>query len=72
MRYSPGLPFALAGLSLTLHSGERLGVVGRTGAGKSSLVAVMLRLAEIDSGTRDAKQPLACAWPEYFPQCLKL
>ena len=50
MRYSPGKPFALAGLSLNIQSGERLGVVGRTGAGKSSLVAIMLRLVEIDSG----------------------
>jgi ABC-type multidrug transport system fused ATPase/permease subunit len=52
MRYSPGKPFALAGLSLSIALGERLGVVGRTGAGKSSLVAVLLRLVEIDSGER--------------------
>jgi ABC-type multidrug transport system fused ATPase/permease subunit len=50
MRYSPGLPFALAGLSLTVQAGEWLGIAGRTGAGKSSLVAIMLRLVEIDSG----------------------
>ena len=58
MRYSPGLPFALAGLSLTVAAGERLGVVGRTGAGKSSLVAVILRLVEVDSGERGLQSTL--------------
>eukprot|EP00798_Chlamydomonas_sp_ICE-L_P015549 gene15549-21641_t len=50
MRYLPSSPWALAGISLKVMAHEKLGVVGRTGAGKSSLCAVLLRLAEIDSG----------------------
>ena len=34
LRYRPGLPLALRGLSFTARAGGRLGVVGRTGAGK--------------------------------------
>ena len=35
LRYRPGLPLALRGLSFTARAGGRLGVVGRTGAGKT-------------------------------------
>ncbi|KAH8074066.1 ATPase [Aureococcus anophagefferens] len=37
LRYRPGLPPALKHLSLTVDAGANLGVVGRTGAGKSTL-----------------------------------
>ena len=37
MRYRPDLPFVLRGLSFSVHSGEKIGIVGRTGAGKSRL-----------------------------------
>ena len=51
LRYKAGLPFALAGLSLSIQEGEKIGVVGRTGAGKSTLVSALLRLVEVDSGS---------------------
>lgn len=51
LRYRPGLPLSLDGLTFSLKSGQRCGVVGRTGAGKSTLVAALFRLVELESGT---------------------
>ena len=45
-RYSPDLPLVLNDLNLTIKPGEKIGVVGRTGAGKSSILSVLFRLAE--------------------------
>ena len=50
LRYRPELPLALRGVSFTLAAGERVGVVGRSGSGKSSLVAALLRLVEPEGG----------------------
>ncbi|XP_035433428.2 uncharacterized protein LOC118264894 isoform X1 [Spodoptera frugiperda] len=41
---------ALNGVSFSTHPGEKLGVVGRTGAGKSSLLTALLRLAPLARG----------------------
>mmetsp|Transcript_21963 Transcript_21963/g.32634 ORF Transcript_21963/g.32634 Transcript_21963/m.32634 type:complete len:1269 (+) Transcript_21963:425-4231(+) len=51
MRYRPDLPLALDGLTFTLHHGQRCAVVGRTGAGKSTLTTALFRLVEIERGT---------------------
>nr|ARO50105.1 multidrug resistance-associated protein [Yamagishiella unicocca] len=50
VRYRPGLPPALDGLSLVVRAGEHVGLCGRTGAGKSSVVAALLRLVEVEAG----------------------
>ncbi|GJP74244.1 hypothetical protein CLOP_g4860 [Closterium sp. NIES-67] len=50
MRYRPDLPPVLRGLSALVQGGEKVGVVGRTGAGKSSLFNSLFRLVEIESG----------------------
>lgn len=46
MRYRAGLAPVLRGLSVQIPSGARVGVVGRTGAGKSSFLLAILRLVE--------------------------
>ena len=46
LRYRANLPLALNGLNLDVVGGERVGIVGRTGAGKSSIFASILRLTE--------------------------
>jgi ABC-type multidrug transport system fused ATPase/permease subunit len=51
MRYRPELPLVLEDLSIHIKAGERVGIVGRTGAGKSSIAAALLRLTEICGGS---------------------
>ena len=44
LRYRDGLPLALRGVSATIRPREKVGVVGRTGSGKSSLLAAITQL----------------------------
>ena len=46
--YYPGGPKALESVSCIIEAGEKVGIVGRTGAGKSSLVASLFRMPEHD------------------------
>eukprot|EP00929_Paragymnodinium_shiwhaense_P013122 TRINITY_DN120988_c0_g1_i1.p1 TRINITY_DN120988_c0_g1~~TRINITY_DN120988_c0_g1_i1.p1 ORF type:complete len:1305 (+),score=261.90 TRINITY_DN120988_c0_g1_i1:86-4000(+) len=48
--YRPGLPKALNNVSFVLEPAEKVGVVGRSGAGKSSLMQVLFRLNEVSEG----------------------
>ena len=38
MKYRPELPAVVKGVSMKIASGEKIGIVGRTGAGKSSIM----------------------------------
>ena len=50
MKYKPNLPPALRDLIFTVRAGERIAVVGRTGAGKSSLYQLLLGFRVADKG----------------------
>ena len=50
LSYRPELPPVLHGLSFVVSSIEKVGVVGRTGAGKSSMLNALFRIVELQSG----------------------
>lgn len=50
-RYSASQPLLFDGLSLSVPAGTRIGLVGRSGGGKTSLTRLLLRFSDIESGT---------------------
>lgn len=50
MSYTPDKPPVLKGLTVEIKGGEKIGVCGRTGAGKSSLFQALFRMMEPSSG----------------------
>uniref|UniRef100_A0A8C3KV64 ABC-type glutathione-S-conjugate transporter n=1 Tax=Calidris pygmaea TaxID=425635 RepID=A0A8C3KV64_9CHAR len=50
LRYRPNLELALKRVSLTINGREKIGITGRTGAGKSTLAVGLLRLVEAAEG----------------------
>ncbi|KAJ5070817.1 abc transporter atp-binding protein/permease vmr1-related [Anaeramoeba ignava] len=50
MRYREGLPSVLKKVSATIQPQEKVGIVGRTGSGKSSLMLSLFRIVEIYRG----------------------
>lgn len=51
LRYRPELPLVLKGMSFDVRAGEKVGIIGRTGAGKSSLIGAMYRTVELAGGS---------------------
>nr|XP_014086911.1 multidrug resistance-associated protein 1 isoform X4 [Bactrocera oleae] len=50
VRYREGLDLVLRGITFTIRGGEKVGIVGRTGAGKSSLTLSLFRIIESAAG----------------------
>ncbi|CAO2034162.1 unnamed protein product [Urochloa humidicola] len=50
VRYRENTPLILRGITVSIKSGEKIGVVGRTGSGKSTLVQALFRIVEPAEG----------------------
>ncbi|GMM52392.1 ATP-binding cassette transporter [Starmerella bacillaris] len=50
MKYRDDLPLTLDDVNFEIKGGERIGICGRTGAGKSTILTALFRLAEINKG----------------------
>lgn len=51
LNYRSELPPVLKGISMSVKAGEKIGIVGRTGAGKSSIMTALFRIVELSSGS---------------------
>ncbi|EAR83228.1 ABC transporter C family protein (macronuclear) [Tetrahymena thermophila SB210] len=55
MKYRQDLAYVLNGLTFSLKAGQKVGCIGRTGAGKSSIIQALFRMTEIESNLENAK-----------------
>jgi len=51
LRYRPKTDLVLKGLTFDIQPGHKVGIVGRTGAGKSTIALALTRIVELESGS---------------------
>lgn len=49
-RYNEKLPYVLKDINLTINAGEKIGIIGHTGSGKTTLINLIPRLFDVTSG----------------------
>jgi len=52
-KYRKGLPLVLKDISVSIKGNEKVGVVGRTGSGKSTIILALMRILEMDTDELD-------------------
>lgn len=50
VKYRKGLPDVIKGVTCIIRPGEKVGIVGRTGAGKTTIINTLLGITDISSG----------------------
>ena len=58
VRYRPGLPLVLKGIDIDILPRQKVGILGRTGSGKSTLMLVLARILEIEREEKSTESPI--------------